>query len=325
MPKIEVLSDGIQPWPVEWWYWSGHTAEKNGRNYSFMLALFKMKPFGIGPVWFTHSLISCIETGEFEPSIDFFLSGLDKGSFQGDEFRAKAGKKLDLKKIGEREYSLKTPRFNLKLRALKPAMPVDGKGLVDLKSAKTWYYSYPRLEASGSLRLKAKDDWVKVTGQAWMDHQCSELTFNHEHVWKWFSFQFADGTDFRCFSYGLKKETVLATISFPDGTVRTTSDCRIVPGRDVWTSPVTGAVYPVAWGMEIPEWKLKLKAQAKIAGQEMLFGLMNYWEGPLKAEGSIGATRVKGDGFMELVGYPKKRLTKMLRVQLERALGRGID
>lgn len=325
MEQSSCLPDSLQAWPIEWWYWSGHVTSlasdaAEHRDYSFMLALFKIKPFGIGPIWFTHSLVSCIETGEFEPSIDFFLTGFDKGSFPKGELKVKAGKKLAIDKIGERGYVLKTPRFELELAALKPAMPVGGSGLIDLKSSKTWYYSYPRLQVAGRLRVSEVDDWKAIKGSAWMDHQCSPVSFNNEHVWKWFSFQLGDGTDLMCFSYGRKKEAVLATMSLPDGSIKATADCRLIPGKAAWTSPVTGAKYPVEWTFEIPGWDVELRARAKIEEQEMLFGLMNYWEGPLKTEGYIGKAPVKGDGFMELVGYPKKRLTKMLRLQLAQLL-----
>ncbi len=38
--------------------------------------------------------------------------------------------------------------------------------------------------------------------------------------------------------------------------------------------------------------------------QEMIYGPINYWEGPVKAKGAIGKKKIKGIGFMELVGYP---------------------
>jgi hypothetical protein len=38
----------------------------------------------------------------------------------------------------------------------------------------------------------------------------------------------------------------------------------------------------------------------------MLFGSINYWEGPLAVTGMFNKKKVSGDGFMELVGYPSK-------------------
>ena len=41
--------------------------------------------------------------------------------------------------------------------------------------------------------------------------------------------------------------------------------------------------------------------------QEVLFGNINYWEGPTKISGTINSKKVKGFGFMELVGFPKNK------------------
>ena len=38
----------------------------------------------------------------------------------------------------------------------------------------------------------------------------------------------------------------------------------------------------------------------------MVFGSINYWEGPTKVSGLFKGRKVKGQGFMELVGYPSE-------------------
>lgn len=35
----------------------------------------------------------------------------------------------------------------------------------------------------------------------------------------------------------------------------------------------------------------------------MIFGQINYWEGPMKVVVNINGEKVKGKGYMELVGY----------------------
>jgi hypothetical protein len=37
--------------------------------------------------------------------------------------------------------------------------------------------------------------------------------------------------------------------------------------------------------------------------QEMIFGQINYYEGPIKVEAKINNQKINGSGFMELVGY----------------------
>jgi hypothetical protein len=36
----------------------------------------------------------------------------------------------------------------------------------------------------------------------------------------------------------------------------------------------------------------------------MIFGQINYWEGPMRVKARINGEKLKGNGFMELVGYP---------------------
>jgi hypothetical protein len=43
---------------------------------------------------------------------------------------------------------------------------------------------------------------------------------------------------------------------------------------------------------------------AILAEQEMIFGAVNYWEGPVTVSAIVGGKKVKGVGFMELAGYP---------------------
>ena len=68
-------------------------------------------------------------------------------------------------------------------------------------------------------------------------------------------------------------------------------------------SPKSGAAYPTAWRIVIPAIRADLHLEARIDNQEMLFGSINYWEGPLLVNGSIGDEPVRGVGFMELLGY----------------------
>ena len=37
---------------------------------------------------------------------------------------------------------------------------------------------------------------------------------------------------------------------------------------------------------------------------EMIFGAINYWEGPVVVAATVAGKKVKGVGFMELAGYP---------------------
>ena len=75
-------------------------------------------------------------------------------------------------------------------------------------------------------------------------------------------------------------------------------------GADVWKSGKTKAEYPMSWEINIPEAKISLSASSSMDDQEMIFGQINYWEGPMNVTAKIDGAEVKGKGYMELVGYP---------------------
>ena len=55
----------------------------------------------------------------------------------------------------------------------------------------------------------------------------------------------------------------------------------------------------------------------------MLCGSINYWEGPLSVEGSFDGEKVKGVGFMELVGYPSQyNNVKYIRDEIKKTANR---
>ena len=79
------------------------------------------------------------------------------------------------------------------------------------------------------------------------------------------------------------------------------------------------------WKIEIPEFNITLTAKALVAQQEMIFGTINYWEGPLDIEGKMDGKKVTGVAFSELVGYPSDMNNiKFIRKTFREAVGKGI-
>jgi predicted secreted hydrolase len=81
-----------------------------------------------------------------------------------------------------------------------------------------------------------------------------------------------------------------------------------------WQSPLTNAVYPLEWNIEIPDFNMQLKVRPYFNGQEMpvLVHLQAIWEGACKVTGEELLPGYKqgkplaGKGFMELVGYANR-------------------
>ena len=157
------------------------------------------------------------------------------------------------------------------------------------------------LAAEGLIDINKK--LVRVTGRAWMDHQWADVAYSRD-AWDWFSLQLSDGTDIMAIKYKVgKKQTSRADMIDAQGKSSHHTDLILRPSAQTWESPKTKAHYPLEWEIEIPRAKIKLKVRAAAKEQEMIFGEINYWEGPLTVTGSVGAKKITGFGFMELVGY----------------------
>lgn len=172
------------------------------------------------------------------------------------------------------------------------------------------YYSFTRLQAEGELTVEG--DRRRVKGSAWMDHEFSTAPLQPGIVgWDWFSLQLSDRT-----------EVMLFLLRQPDGTVNAASSGTFVPPSGdarhlqavdlqvtplaYWTSPHSGAHYPIRWRLRIPSLELDLAVKAGLEDQEMRTphstGVI-YWEGSVRAEGTRGQKAIEGMGYVELTGY----------------------
>jgi hypothetical protein len=208
----------------------------------------------------------------------------------------------EMEETAVHDFRLKTENFSLQLESLKKPLMEGGKGFVTVCDRQTYYYSLTDMRVKGMILIN--DKWIEVEGRAWMDHQWADVTFARDK-WSWFSVQLDNGTEIMCVEYddGVKKD-YLADLIHADGTQEHMTDCVMRPGKDVWKSKKTKAAYPLSWQIEIPAKKISLNVESLMPDQEMVFGAINYWEGPLKVEASVNGKRAGGAGFMELVGYP---------------------
>jgi predicted secreted hydrolase len=181
----------------------------------------------------------------------------------------------------------------------------------------SYYYSLPRLAATGTLHLAGVD--VAVAGSAWMDREWSTSALAPEEVgWDWFALQLDDGWELML--YRLRRRTgtaadpaVLAdpasraTLIAPDGRTQV-----LPPGAwtlaetAAWTSPASGTRYPAAWRLSLPAAGgpplLDLAVRPVLPNQELALSF-RYWEGAVDARGTHAGQPVAGRGYVELTGY----------------------
>jgi predicted secreted hydrolase len=323
---------------VEWWYFNGHLKDKLGQEYSFMNCLFKVDvkkvkiPFlskiPLKTSYFSHSLISDLKNKKFYHKIspfsiladDSFSKPLLYINYLNPEIKS-GYTNCAIEKTAKSAYRLKNENLDLALTSKKDPLLLGGNGFLNLQTKTTYYYSLTSLRATG--RLKIENQWLEVAGQAWFDHQWADTSYSKDR-WDWFSLQLSDQTEIVCFMYDNgRRKTYLADISYPDNRQEHYENLKIIPGQESWTSPKSRAVYPLAWKIKIPAKNLELNLTARIDNQEMLFGPINYWEGPLTVSGRFGQKNVAGLGFMELVGYPSEYSNvKYIRDEIGETIGR---
>ena len=305
---------------IEWWYFNGNLQDSKGNKYAFMNCFFKadvkkvkihfLKGYPFKTICFSHSILSKIKAKKFDFNVDY-VSLVSKDSFSKpllfvnyiNPVLIQGYVNKVIEETSEFNYHIKNENVDLNLTSIKKPLLEAGKGYVDLKSKGSYYYSLTNLKTQGTINVNGKS--IKVKGKSWMDHQWANASYSKDDKWTWFSIQLDNNTELICIEYeNGKSMTYMATISYPDNKQVTADDLILTPTNIKWKSTVTKAEYPLSWTIEIPSKNIVLKVEPLLKNQEVLFGTINYWEGPLKVKGTINKKKVNGVGFMELVGYP---------------------
>lgn len=306
---------------IEWWYLNGWARTAQNQEFTFMTCLFQAEtkkvkiPFltnlPLSKLFFYHAVFSNLAEKHSEKTIepltivaaDSFTRPLlfinHKNPAETLSYHNRA-----IEEIEPFVYHLVDPHWDLILRSRKPALLEGDNGFLDLKSKTTYYYSLTDLELTGF--VKNHDQWEPVTGQAWFDRQWAEVVYTKDK-WTWFSLQLDNHTEIVCFTYDDNGvQSSLASLSLPDGQSENFTDLTLTPGTRHWQSAKTQASYPLDWTISLPAKNLTLNITAVLEEQEMVFGEIAYWEGPIRITGQFDGQAVTGQGFMELTNYASK-------------------
>ncbi|RPH64331.1 MAG: carotenoid 1,2-hydratase, partial [Burkholderiales bacterium] len=171
----------------------------------------------------------------------------------------------------------------------------------------SYYYSRPQLGVSGSVGIEGRG--VRVDGVAWLDHEWStEILDPAADGWDWVGLNLDDGTALMAFRIrrrdggGLWSHARWIDATGTAATDPALADAvpRFTTARS-WTSPRTGARYPVAMTLAVGPRTLTL--EPLFDDQELdargSAGTV-YWEGAVRV---LEADREIGRGYLELTGY----------------------
>lgn len=348
-PIVLPEDNGPHNFVVEWWYFNGHLFDKKGKEYSFMDCFFKvdiskvniphLSPHLIEDIFkkgeyvhFAHSVVTDISKNKNYKEIQN-ISFISKDSFKKDllyiNYKDAYAVGTDLNgeivEIAPNDFHIRTKNLDLILESQKKPLLEGGHGYVGTPESGSYYYSFTDLSVVGSININGEDTEVK--GKAWMDHQWANATYKgKKDKWTWFSFHLEDGLEIMCVEYDKEVGTdILVDIIDKDGVQKQYKKAKMTPLGKSWKSSKTKSRYPLAWKIEVGDGDIIIETESLVKEQEMIFGQINYWEGPMKVKARMNGKNLKGLGFMELVGYPSDYNYLLLESEeLEKSIWKGI-
>jgi len=318
--------DAAHEAPIEWWYWVGHLEAEDGARHAFQLTFFKAYPppgvrLGVVPAtWLidvghvAHTAVADVDarrhvmSQRFDAYYQAGASASDLDVFVGDWRASRAadgvGHQLTFTSGGYALDLVLTPLKPPSLHGDPPGIQTMGPGGV------SYYVSNTRMAVRGELRgpclLPRACPATPVTGQAWFDHQWGDFRIDEFAGWDWFALQFDDGAEVMLYLIRDGEDgyaSAAGSYVSADGRTRalTADEFEVVPTGETWSSPATGAVYPVAWRVVVPAFDVDVHVAPFFPEQEMdtrATTRIVYWEGAVEVRGSR-----PGVGFVELTNY----------------------
>src|SRR6266481_7176268 len=312
---------------TEWWYYTGNLKSADGRRFGFELTFFrqavsrdpkKVAAWEVQDLYLAHLALSELNGGKFYHAARTNRSG--PGIADANESLGRIwngnwqiqwhGSDLELNAIDQRF------QLHLTLHPEKPPV-IHGENGVSQKAEglgyASHYISLTRLATSGAIDVGNKK--LEVNGTSWMDHEFFTHQLEADQTgWDWLSLQFDDHTEVMLFHIRRKDGAIdpHSAGTYVDANGKTTHlrsrDFSLEPAEDKWTSPLTGAAYPIHWKIAIPKLSIELEAKTSIESQELTgkTGFApNYWEGAIVLSGQRGPQSLSGVGYLEMTGYDR--------------------
>ncbi len=304
---------------IEWWYLTGHLFAENGRRFGYQATFFRSAaPDKSTHLYLAHMALIDVTTGKFYHQERLNREGWDAGSSTTTldlhngpwslRFTDPAAERMELRGGVRAELG-----FTLSLSPIKPLV-VFGENSVSRKgaapTAASYYLTFTRLRTEGVLTLG--EESLRVTGETWMDHEISSSQLDQNQVgWDWVSIHFKDGRDLMFYRLRLRdgSSDPASSLTWVDAVGATRKSDFKWDVLDRWTSPATGAEYPIsvrltttdpATGKAVALTLVPLAKDQELTGN---LGGIPYWEGACRVLDADG--REIGDAYMELTGYAK--------------------
>ena len=310
-PRDESPHDDL----TEWWYYTGHLSAADGRRFGFELVFFQSVR-GDYPVQYLGQFAITDRTRGVFQHANRTAQGSQIGRQDGfdlaiHDWHMRGALGHDQLEAGMEAYGL-----TLDLQAQKPPALHEKQGASSFPgivsfgpAGDSYYYSRTRLGAAGTLTDHGQP--LAVRGQAWFDHQWGNFLVLGGG-WDWFSAQLDDGSELMLNHLRDDQGRVVGvwgTYVDPAGRYRSLGpdDFAIRP-LGSWTSPKSGATYPMGWSVALVDPAYELRFTPLLLDQELESdgGGPTYWEGANEIEGTRAGQPVRGQGYVELTGYARR-------------------
>jgi predicted secreted hydrolase len=175
----------------------------------------------------------------------------------------------------------------------------------DAVGAASYYYSMPRLQATGYISRQGKR--TAVSGLTWLDREWGSGSLGpQQQGWDWFALDLDDGS--ALMFYALRDRDGRRDPHSAGTFIDAAGHAMPLANDDVdidvlrqWTSP-RGGRYPAQWQLRVRSLGLQLQVTPLLADQELATS-PRYWEGAVQVSGQRRGATVSAHGYVELVGY----------------------
>lgn len=300
---------------LEWWYFTATLRDTRATPYGLQFTLFRLRQptpqdseWSDNQRWLAHTSLHNPDTHYFEEKIA--RGGVGNAGVTSMPFRAFIDdwqwQASDAAPAGEMFPGVLTTSVNdnaharLSLATTGPPV-LHGEHGYSEKSAdgnfRSYYYSQPFIQVSGTLTLSGKK--VAVTGNGWFDHEwTSQLASDKALGWDWLSLSLDDGRKLMAFNMYVagSEPYTTGTLISPQGDAQTL-DADAITLAPTGYEDYEGKQLPVNWALSVPSAGIDIDIKPFKQGQWNP-GLVSYYEGRVEGKGSHNAT-----GFLELTGY----------------------
>jgi predicted secreted hydrolase len=304
---------------TEWWYYTGHmnavTPDGKAHHYGFELVIFQALRSDFPPVYAAHFAISDVTGDQFH----FSQQRLTEPDAVIPNGSSTSGMNLhvgnwSIQGLNGQDHlvaQMQNYAIDITVQGLKPPVLHNGNGLITYGlGGFSYYYSRTRMALTGILLDHQQS--LKVSGEAWMDHQWGNFLSLGAGGWDWFSVQLNNFTEMMIYRIRDANGNIISTyVSYIDPKAKDyvlPASALHVTVLNHWRSPNTGANYPSGWQLEInsPQIHASLTLTPEIKNQELLTYQStgnSYWEGAVSITGQSTGGSVQGEGYVELTGY----------------------